>query len=56
MSYSITDRLKLVNARIVDMAYGRCFGPEVSLIIQNGKIVAIPGLPGEPDAPGRSQV
>ena len=49
MSFSITDRVKLVNGRIADVANGCYFGPEVSLILQNGKISAMPGLSGEQD-------
>lgn len=49
MSYSVTDRVKLVNARIVDVTNGGYFDSQVSLIIQNGKIVAMPGYAGEPD-------
>ncbi len=45
------DRLKLINARIVDVENGCYFDPQVNLVIQNGKIVAMPGLPGEPDIP-----
>ena len=43
------DRIQLVNARIVDVENGCYYPPQVSLVIQNGKIVAMPGLPGEPD-------
>jgi imidazolonepropionase-like amidohydrolase len=43
------DRVELVNARIVDVESGCYYPPQVSLIIQNGKITAMPGLPGEPD-------
>ena len=43
------DRVKLINARIVDVENG-CYYPQlVSLVIQDGKIAAMPGLPGEPD-------
>jgi imidazolonepropionase-like amidohydrolase len=44
------DRVKLANARIADVENDCYFGPEVSLVIQNGKIAAMPGLPGEPEA------
>ena len=40
-------RVNLVNARIVDVENGRYYPPQVSLVIQHGKIVAMPGLPGE---------
>jgi len=38
----------LKNARFADIDNGRFFGPEVSVIIRDGKIIAMPGLPGEP--------
>ena len=44
-------RIKIINARIVDVEKGRYLDPQVSLIIQNGKITAMPGLAGEPDLP-----
>jgi imidazolonepropionase-like amidohydrolase len=44
------DRVKLINARIVDVDNGCYFNPDACLIIQKGKIVAMPGLPGEPEA------
>jgi imidazolonepropionase-like amidohydrolase len=43
------DQIKLINARIVDVENGCYYPPQVSLVIQNGKIMAIPGLAGEPD-------
>ena len=43
------DRIKLFNARIVDVESGCIHPPQVSIIIQHGKIAAMPGLPGEPD-------
>jgi imidazolonepropionase-like amidohydrolase len=45
----IHGRIKLVNARIVDVENGCYYPPQVSLVIQRGKIVAMPGLPGETD-------
>jgi imidazolonepropionase-like amidohydrolase len=39
----------LVNARIIDVENNCYYPPRVSLVIQHGKIVAMPGLPGEPD-------
>jgi imidazolonepropionase-like amidohydrolase len=45
-------RLKLVNGRFADVRGGRPYPSGVSLILQDGKIAAMPGLPGEPaDAP-----
>ncbi len=46
---SLQDRLQLFNARIVDVENGCYYPPQVSLLIQDGKIIAMPGLPGEPD-------
>jgi imidazolonepropionase-like amidohydrolase len=43
------DPVRLTNARIVDVENGCYFPPEVSLVIQDGKIAAMPGLPGEHD-------
>ncbi len=43
------DAVKLVNARIVDVENGCYYPPQVSLVIGNGKILAMPGVPGEPD-------
>ncbi len=43
------DRVKLVNARIVDVENGQYYPSQASLVIQNGKILAMPGLPGEPE-------
>jgi imidazolonepropionase-like amidohydrolase len=45
------DKVKLINARIADVEKGCYFDPQVSLVIQDGKIVAMPGLPGEPEFP-----
>ena len=47
----MNDRVKLINARIVDVENGCFFGPQVNLVIQDGKIAAMPGLPGEPEIP-----
>jgi imidazolonepropionase-like amidohydrolase len=53
MKINPQDPVKLVNARIVDVENGCYYPPQVSLVIQNGKIAAMPGLPGEPqEAPG----
>ncbi len=41
--------VQLVNARIVDVENGTYYPPQVSLVHQDGKIVAMPGLPGEPE-------
>jgi imidazolonepropionase-like amidohydrolase len=43
------DKVKLIDARIVDVENGCYYPPQVELVIQDGKIVAMPGLPGEPD-------
>lgn len=50
------DRIKLINARIIDVEGGCYYPPEVNLIIQDGKIVAMPGLPGEPDIPADVEI
>jgi imidazolonepropionase-like amidohydrolase len=50
------DRVQLINARIVDVENGCYFPPQVSLVIQNGKIIAMPGLPGESNAIGPGAV
>jgi imidazolonepropionase-like amidohydrolase len=42
------DRIQLVNARIADVDNGCYYDPEVSLIVEKGRIAAMPGLPGEP--------
>jgi imidazolonepropionase-like amidohydrolase len=42
------DLVKIVNARIVDVEKGCFYPPQVSLVIQNGKIAAMPGLESEP--------
>ena len=49
MTSNTPDRVRLVNARIVDVENGCYYPPRVSLVIQNGRIAAMPGLPGEPD-------
>jgi hypothetical protein len=51
MMPNTNDHVQLVNARIVDVENGCYYPPQVSLVIQNGEIVAMPGLPGEPDHP-----
>ena len=43
------DRIGLVNDRIVDVETDGYYPSRVSLVILDGKIVAMPGLPGEPD-------
>jgi imidazolonepropionase-like amidohydrolase len=48
MALPLHDPVKLVNARIVDVENGCAYPPQVSLVIQDGKIAAMPGLPGEP--------
>ncbi len=40
-------RVQLKNGRFLDVINGKYFNPEVSLIIENGRIRAMPGLPGE---------
>jgi predicted amidohydrolase YtcJ len=42
------DQVQLVNARIVDVEKDCYYPPQVSLVIQNGKITAMPGMEGEP--------
>jgi imidazolonepropionase-like amidohydrolase len=49
IAYSTQDRIRLVNARIADVENGRYFDPGLALVIQNGRIIAMPGLPGEPE-------
>ena len=48
---STHDLVKLVNARFVDVENGCYFPHLTSLVIQNGKIIAMPGLAGESDYP-----
>jgi hypothetical protein len=43
------DPVKMANARIVDVENGCYFPSQVGLVIQDSKIVAMPGLSGEPD-------
>jgi len=40
-------RIKLVNARLADVINGKYFPSGTSLILQNGKIVALPGSQGQ---------
>jgi imidazolonepropionase-like amidohydrolase len=42
------DLVEIIHARIVDVEMGCYYPPQVSLVIQGGKIVAMPGLEGEP--------
>jgi imidazolonepropionase-like amidohydrolase len=42
------DSVKLINARVFDVEKGCYYPPQVSLVIQEGKIAVMPGLPGEP--------
>lgn len=49
MTLTTHEQVKLVNARIVDVENGCYYPPQVSLVIRQGKIAAMPGLPGEPD-------
>ena len=51
MPYRKEDKVKLINARIADVENGCYYDPQVSLVIQNGKIIAMPGLNGEPEIP-----
>ena len=46
---TVHDRIKLVNARFVDVENGCYYPSQASLVIQNGKIESISGLFGEPD-------
>lgn len=41
--------LELTNARITDVKLGRYFDPGVRLVLQHGKIAAMPGLPDQPE-------
>ncbi len=50
------DRLQLVNVRIVDVENGCYYPPQVSLVLQDGKIAAMPGLPGETEESAASRV
>lgn len=43
-------RTELKNGRFLDVINGKYFNPETSLIISNGRILAMPGLPGESTA------
>jgi imidazolonepropionase-like amidohydrolase len=45
------EQIKIINAHIVDVESGCYYPPQVNLVIHNGKIVAMPGLPDEPDIP-----
>jgi imidazolonepropionase-like amidohydrolase len=49
MRLSNSDRFELTNARIVDVKNGCYYPSHISLVIQDGSILAMPGLPGEPD-------
>lgn len=40
-------RVRLFNARLADVVHGRYFAGD-SIVIRDGKIAAMPGLPGEP--------
>ncbi len=53
---STPDSVQLVNARIIDVENGCYYPPQVSLVIQNGKVAAMPGLSGEPDIPARAVI
>jgi len=44
-------RVELVNGRILDVANGCYFDAGTSIILQDGKIEAMPGLAGEPRVP-----
>ena len=46
-SVSPDTRINLINGRFADVISGRYFPSGTSLIMQNGLIVAMPGLPGE---------
>ncbi len=52
MTATTNDRVKLINARIVDVENDGYFPAQVNLVIQHGKILAMPGLPGQPDGGG----
>jgi imidazolonepropionase-like amidohydrolase len=49
MPSPIQNPAQLVNARIADVENGCYYPPQVSLVLQHGKIVAMPGMPGQPD-------
>lgn len=51
MSNSPSPRIELFNARFVDVCSGVYFPPDVRLVIEGGKILAMPGLPGLPGQP-----
>jgi len=40
-------RIQLKNGHFLDVVNGKYFNPEISLIIESGRIRAMPGLPGE---------
>ena len=42
MTFNTHDRIKLVNVRVVDVEKGCYYPPQVNLVIQNGKIIAMP--------------
>lgn len=50
------DRVKLINGRIIDVEKGCYFPSHISLVIQNGRIISMPGLPGEPDAQAEATI
>ncbi len=50
-NYKPSERVRLTNGRFVDVENGCYFEPGVSVVIQNGKIASMPGLPDEPDLP-----
>lgn len=46
---SSSQPVKLVNGRFADVVGGRYFPPGTRLILENGKIAAMPGSRGEPE-------
>ena len=45
------ERVRLFNGKFVDVEAGRYHDPQVSVVLQGGRIIAMPGLAGEPDVP-----
>lgn len=42
------ERVELRNGRVVDVEAGQYFDPEITIVIKDGRIEALPGLPGQP--------
>jgi hypothetical protein len=45
-----------LNGRFIDVIHGRCCSDEFSLIAKNGRIVAMMGIPREPDIPADLEI